>query len=554
VITNYETIVNYQFSLAQKVGGRSLWSVMVTDEAQKYKAMNTKVSHALKALEPDFHIACSGTPVENRLLDLWNLFDTVQPALLGSAREFSRQYERPLEEDPRAPLEALRERLLFGRPHAFLVRRDKRQLVGLPEKREVLLDCEMSAAEVQTHLELIAALRADDKPGRHLGALQRLAALYQHPSLLSTEEVELDRRALLAGSSKLRAVVARLHEIRVRGEKAIIFAGLVRMQQILAHVLREEFGLPVQIVNGETARSGRAEDAAPMSRRGRATRQAILQEFRERRGFHAIILSPFVAGVGLTLTEANHVIHYGRWWNPALEDQATDRVYRIGQERPVEVHVPILRDPTGRIGRTFDERLHDLVAGKRALRTDFLRPADGEDANARELLGSLLEEDGAGQTLAPLGAGDIARLDPYQFEALLACVYERQGYRTVLTPRSNDGGVDVIAVRGGQWILVQAKHSRSPQDERVVQETLAAGELYTERLGPGARLLVATTSTFASSALQAAARCGVTLMQGSQLLAHVAEHGITMGDVFSRLDDRASSFAETIQRVRQLRS
>jgi restriction endonuclease Mrr len=224
----------------------------------------------------------------------------------------------------------------------------------------------------------------------------------------------------------------------------------------------------------------------------------------------------------------------------------------------VEVHLPILRDPSGKLGRTFDERLHDLVERKRALRTDFLRPAESEEAYASELLGTLLDdaaEGVAGAPVTPLKEAEIARLDPYQFEALVACLYDAQGYRTVLTPKAGDGGADVIAVRGGNWVLIQAKHSRSAhaQHEDVVTDTVAAGEIYTPQLGPGASLVVVTNTAFTGSATSAAHRCGVTLLTGRELADQVNRHGVTLGGVYARLGDRAESFGDVVRRVRAMR-
>ena len=115
-------------------------------------------------------------------------------------------------------------------------------------------------------------------------------------------------------------------------------------------------------------------------------------DIRSKQGFNVLILSPFVAGIGLTIVEANHVVHYGRWWNPAVESQATDRAYRIGQTKEVSVYLPILRDPNGRVSPTFDERLDLLMEGKQRLAEDFLRPLPPEEEMGGELFTDLTAE------------------------------------------------------------------------------------------------------------------------------------------------------------------
>jgi SNF2 family DNA or RNA helicase len=192
----------------------------------------------------------------------------------------------------------------------------------------------------------------------------------------------------LAESSKLRAVVNVLHSIRGQREKAIIFTRHRAMQSILAKVLQEEFGIPIRIINGLTKHSAMGLSGL----KGASSRAALLSEFRARNGFNILILSPHVAGVGLTITEANHVIHYGRWWNPAVESQATDRVYRIGQTKDVRVYLPILRDESGNIAMTFDERLDGLMENKYRLAEDFLRPLETEDQLGNELCEGLESE------------------------------------------------------------------------------------------------------------------------------------------------------------------
>ena len=173
VITNYETVVNYQHSFARMKDG---WSVVVTDEAQEYKTPNTKVSHALKSLSPRFRVASTGTPVETRLLDVWNLFDFLQPGrLLGSSSEFRSQFETPLEspaamaEGP-AALRRLKGRLKFGRPEAFVLRREKMSLPGLPGKVEHRLECDLSERQREWHLDILGRARSGGE-GAHPFAL-----------------------------------------------------------------------------------------------------------------------------------------------------------------------------------------------------------------------------------------------------------------------------------------------------------------------------------------------------------------------------------------------
>lgn len=388
VITNYETLKNYQHSFAYMKDGKPLWSFVISDEAQEFKIPSTKLSHAMKAIEADLHIACTGTPVENRLLDLWNLCDVLQRGLLGSAKDFVERFEKPQEQDDQGSrMLELKKTLLFQRPHAFLMRRTKSQVTVLPPKHIIKLDCNMSEAEIAAHQALLGDLRAKTGPSRFLSALHRFAQLYQHPALLADDAEDRTTAELIDQSSKLRALLATLHDIRGRRQKVIVFARHRTMQGILAKVLQEEFKLPVRIINGETKLR-----AGSLKASGVKTRNAILDEFRSKPGFDVLILSPFVAGIGLTIVEANHVVHYGRWWNPAVESQATDRAYRIGQSKPVSVYLPILRDPSGRVAPSFDERLDLLMNRKQRLAEDFLRPLPPEDEMGGELLTDLRAE------------------------------------------------------------------------------------------------------------------------------------------------------------------
>jgi hypothetical protein len=389
VITNYEAIRDYEFSFACQPEGKPLWSVVVADEAQEFKTPNSRISHAVKKLQPEFRIACTGTPVENRLLDLWNIFDSIQPGLLGSARDFSRQFESQESSTRKASLVDLKTRLLYRRPNAFLLRRSKEEVLELPAKSEHRLSCTMSIDEIRAHILLAEGLGDVGEPKRKVNLLGDFARLYQHPLLLSNSGDEFSVDQLKSASSKLTAVVGELRRIKGLREKVIIFARHKDVQRMLARVLSAEFGMPVRILNGDTPRS------SSRSKTGAASRSQLLKEFRHRAGFDVLILSPFVAGVGLTIVEANHVVHYGRWWNPAVEAQATDRAYRIGQEREVHVYFPILQDPSGAISRTFDQVLDDLMERKKALARDaldkdsFLMPTEAEETLGAEVVAAL---------------------------------------------------------------------------------------------------------------------------------------------------------------------
>ena len=389
VVTNYETIKSYQHSFAFVKDGAPLWSFIISDEAQEFKVPSTKISHAMKALKAQMHIACTGTPVENRLLDLWNICDALQPGLLSSAREFVAKFENnQTGSNQENSLMELKKTLLFQQPHAFLLRRTKSDVAELPPKSVFKLDCDMSNAEIEGHRSLLSKLRTDGRQSRFLSALQGFVQLYQHPALLTENAEDLSAGELVSQSSKLRVLIAKLHEIRGKKEKVIIFARLRTMQGILAKVLQAEFQLPVRIINGETKLRG----SCSLNKAGLKTRNAILHDFQNTPGFNVLILSPFVAGIGLTIVEANHVVHYGRWWNPAVESQATDRAYRIGQTKEVSVYLPILRDPSRRVAPTFDERLDLLMDNKHRLAEDFLRPLAPEDEMRDELFEDLTAE------------------------------------------------------------------------------------------------------------------------------------------------------------------
>ena len=249
VITNYEALRDYEFSFAYHPEGESLWSVVVSDEAQEFKTPNSRISHAIKKLQPPFRVACTGTPVENRLLDLWNIFDAVQPGLLGSAQEFVRKYEGSAEEN--GSIGELKESLLYERPNAFMLRRSKEEVLELPGKQIHRVECAMSTEEIGRHKDLAGGLGQAGHKSQRLDVLHLFARLYQHPLLATSSGDQFSTADLKGASSKLRKVLEILHNIRAIGEKAIVFARHKDVQRMLARVIADEFGIAVRILNGD---------------------------------------------------------------------------------------------------------------------------------------------------------------------------------------------------------------------------------------------------------------------------------------------------------------
>jgi len=374
VLTTYETMRDYHISMA-RVG----FGVAAFDEAQRLKNPAAQLTRAAKTLRARFSLALTGTPVENRLQDLWSISDVVHPSFLGASKAFEERYGTASLEDLRELNARLTAPMASWPP--FMLRRMKSDHVkGLPAKaqREVIVTMppEQAAAYSQA-VRRAVALRAS--PSRHgmLETLARLRSISLAPDLPRVGD------QFAARSARLQAVFQILDGIRARDEKALIFCESLELQPLLAAELRRRFGLarPVPCISGEVLGD---------------TRQRLVDEFQRRPlGFDVMILSPRAGGVGLTITAANHVIHLTRWWNPAVEDQATDRAYRIGQTKEVTVWIPVAEHPDPALKEaSFDRRLAALLHRKRSLALGLL--AEPESASdAAELFDSVLSTDPA---------------------------------------------------------------------------------------------------------------------------------------------------------------
>jgi SNF2-related domain/Helicase conserved C-terminal domain len=362
VLTTYETLRDLEFSLA-----RQKWSVMVCDEAQKIKTPGAMVSRAARKQNARFKIACTGTPVENTLTDLWCLFDFIQPGMLGSLKDFGERYRRPIEvvtEEEKAQLEELRRRIA---PQTL--RRSKAEVARDLPRKVIDRGCRSLAISERQRAYYGSALEqrrigegAGSSAGlnNHLGLLLYLRTVCSDPrppgpcSLTPQPLNELEQY-----SPKMRWMLAELVRIRSREEKVIVFCEVKELQRTIQRAIAERLGIVADIINGDTSAAGAKGDI----------RQKRIGLFQQKPGFGVILLSPLAVGFGLNIQAANHVIHFTRPWNPAREDQATDRSYRIGQTRDVFVYYPVV---VAEDFVTFDEKLDQLLENKRKLSQDML--------------------------------------------------------------------------------------------------------------------------------------------------------------------------------------
>lgn len=362
VLTTYETLRDQEFSLA-----RQQWSIVVCDEAQKLKNPAALVTQAIKAIPARFRVACTGTPVENSLIDLWCLFDFIQPGFLGGLNQFGREYQRPIEaalERDTVALERLRKLI-----EPQTLRRTKQDVAkDLPAKIEdrgcrsltmhgLQRDLYLSEVSAYSRKQQIEE-QLDQKSSGMLGLLHKLKLICAHPY-----SVQPDAR-LREHSPKMQWLMRTLESIKAagQGDKVIVFTELRDIQRELQHAIQERFGLRATVINGDTSTS--SESAI--------SRQKLIDQFQAQPGFGVIILSTIAVGFGVNVQAANHVIHFTRCWNPAKEDQATDRAYRIGQTKDVHVYYPTVLD-SGMT--TFEATLDQLLSKRRELAQDMLSAA-----------------------------------------------------------------------------------------------------------------------------------------------------------------------------------
>ncbi|MEA5509993.1 DEAD/DEAH box helicase [Crocosphaera sp. UHCC 0190] len=343
VITSYALIYRDLKSFEQVE-----WQGIVLDEAQNIKNPQAKQSQALRQLSTQFRVALTGTPVENRLIELWSILDFLNPGFLGTQQFFRRRFATPIEKyGDKESLQIMRS---LVRP--FILRRlktDRDIIQDLPEKQEMTVFCGLSSEQAKLYQQLVdnSLIEIEEQTGIQrrgliLSLLLKLKQICNHPGHF------LKEKALDSGqkSGKLLRLEEMLEEVIEEGDHALIFTQFSEWGKLLQPYLKKKFSQDVLFLYGATRRE---------------KRQEMIDQFQnDPKGPQIFILSLKAGGTGLNLTRANHVFHIDRWWNPAVENQATDRAFRLGQKRNVQVHKFVC---TG----TLEERINEMLESKQQL-------------------------------------------------------------------------------------------------------------------------------------------------------------------------------------------
>ena len=356
IVTTYGLLVRTEWMR------RHRWRLAILDEAQAIKNSGTKQTRAVKELTAGSRIAMTGTPVENRLSDLWSLFDFLNPGLLGTSKQFG-SFVKRLQNAPVPSFEPLRN---LVRP--YILRRlktDKRVISDLPDKTEVNAYCALSKHQAALYQNAVEDLAAELKVavgirrrGVVLAQLMRLKQICNHHAQASgTNDYAADR------SGKFRRLAEIAEEISARQEKVLVFTQFREIADPLAEFLATLFGRPGLVLHGGT---------------GIKKRKELVERFQREDGPPFFVLSLKAGGIGLNLTAAAHVIHFDRWWNPAVENQATDRAFRIGQRKNVLVHKFVCRG-------TVEERIDEMIARKRQVADEVIGGGDSGEVLLTEM-------------------------------------------------------------------------------------------------------------------------------------------------------------------------
>ena len=518
----------YQFNLCAVD-----YSIAVLDEAQKIKTPGTLVTNVAKAIKADFKVAMTGTPVENTVVDLWCIMDFAVPGLLGNAKDFAKEFQFPLRSE-NANVKELGENLRKRIGVSIKRRLKKDALKDLPRKFSKSITMPMPKEQIERYkIEIEKAksqvLEGVDRRNQILKSLWAIRDISDHPYLVDNKIASYESKELVSCSAKLQALVEILSNIQKKCEKAIVFADRKETQKMLQKVICDYFNIPPRIINGDTPATKKEETRSKLSR------QQTIDYFEKQDGFNVIIMSQLAAGIGLNITAANHVIHYSRHWNPAKEEQATDRAYRIGQTKDVFVYYPMAVTEEF---ISFDLVLDKLLEQKKSLAANTLFPTEQTEVNLDETFKKVFGVDAAIEA-SPYSLEEIGKLKPVLFEAFTAALYSKMGFNVHLTPVSNDKGADVAAIKkGGRNYLIQSKQSDSQIGISAVQEIAGAKAYYETKFNEKFELVIFTNSTISNAAKELAKSNSIQTIEISELQRLIAKYPITIKDIYKAENQR----------------
>jgi SNF2 family DNA or RNA helicase len=495
VLTTYETLANYHISFRDIE-----FSLVVFDEIQKLKNLKTMLNRAGRSVKARFRIGLTGTPIENRLSDLWTIMDVIAPGKLGTLRNFSEFYEDPTENRMKNLYAHVFERQ--EKYPAVGLRRMKDDVIeGLPRKYFRIHVRDMPEPQALAY-DAVRDKLINETSGVMLRTLHHIRSVSLHPE--SPALAAGNEAGYVAMSARLQSAIEILEEVKNANERVLIFIEDQKMQWFFAEYLREHFKLErVRIINGQTTIPRRME---------------YVKEFQKHlendQGFDLMILGPRAAGVGLTLTAAVHVIHLSRWWNPAVEDQCNDRIYRIGQKKDVTIHILLAVHQLYK-RQSFDCVLNDLMRRKRVLSRSALWPSTDSDGDMSALVGGMTLE-------SNFELGVIDDFDPVQFEHwILNEANKLDDWTALSTPVTGDAGADGVLkhrYRPNHGAIFQAKHTANHINNvqvSAVEEVINASSRYGI---DGPQLFVLTNASgFSGAAVELAAKNQVTLVARNHL-------------------------------------
>jgi SNF2 family DNA or RNA helicase len=507
IFCSYETLRSKSVLLAS-----IKFSLVILDEAQKIKNIGVLQSNAAKALNSDFYVAMTGTPIENSLMDLWSIMDFSVPGHLGDQSSFkSRFVNRIKDAEPGSSARSQLKNELEELLKPVWLRRTKSEIFKDDPRLPAIIhhDSDLDASGVIKNPHLVVMSKSQMElydeymgifntltKGHRLAAIQSLMQVCSSPWLKTDISVNWDNHTRLFDiCPKLEMTFKILDTIHSNaeadGRKVVIFANTIETQISLAYLIADwhkkvKFEkLEVEVFNGEKSQRERTE---------------ILQRFKESKGFQVLIISPKSGGAGLNIVEANHVIHYTREWNPALESQATARCYRIGQKRKVHVYYPTTS--TGvESSPGAEEHLAEILRKKRDVMEDFTISLDDHSISEEAFSNFQSKRDSGSKVV--IDFEKIAVLSPVQFEKLVTVIFKKKGFRSNWIGAAGDRGADVVALSNSENILIQAKHTQRSltQHTEGVNEIRGAHSVYETQYSVRFKLAVVTNGRFSEQAI-----------------------------------------------------